>query len=88
MPSSIEARPLVQPAGRSQLVNTVIEVAGVVCIAAFFWFVWPPAPLAVFGLYLVMGGNLRAARPSGRKPFGERLARGLGAFLAAYRGSP
>ncbi len=90
MPSSIEPRtPSAQPR-RGRLVDTLMEAAGVACLAGFFWYVWPPAPLAVAGLYLVMGGNLRAARPRppGRKPFGERLVRALGAYLAAYRGSP
>jgi predicted membrane metal-binding protein len=36
--------------------SEVIEVVGVLCVAAFFYLVWPPLALLVVGLALLVGG--------------------------------
>lgn len=40
--------------------SDVLTLAGVVLIATGFWFVWPPAPLFVFGIAALVAGILRA----------------------------
>jgi phage terminase large subunit-like protein len=45
------------------VVNTLVEILGFICIAAFAWFVWPPLVLLVAGLLLVLWANVRAVRP-------------------------
>lgn len=35
------------------MVTTVLDLLGVVCLAVFAWFVWPPAVLAVVGVALL-----------------------------------
>ena len=39
------------------MLNTALEVAGLVCIAAFAFLVWPPAVLLVVGVVLVVAAN-------------------------------
>ncbi|MEY3734092.1 MAG: hypothetical protein RL347_1451 [Actinomycetota bacterium] len=34
--------------------TTVLDVVGIFCLAAFAWFVWPPACLIVFGAALLL----------------------------------
>lgn len=84
-----EMNPPAAPPQRARLSDNLMEVAGVLCIAGFFWFVWPPAPLAVLGAWLFLGGNMRAARsrPGGRPRWSERVARAAAAYLA-YRSGP
>jgi chromate transport protein ChrA len=45
------------------VVNTLVEILGFICIAAFAWFVWPPLVLLVAGLLLVLWANVLAVRP-------------------------
>lgn len=44
--------------------TTTLEVLGVLCVAAFAWFVWPPAALLVLGVALLLISWVR----SGVKP--------------------
>lgn len=42
--------------------DTALEVAGVLCIAAFAFFIWPPAALLVLGAACLVASYVRAAR--------------------------
>lgn len=44
--------------------TTVLDVAGVVCVLAFLWFVWPPLPLLGLGVALLLASWV--AEGSGR----------------------
>jgi hypothetical protein len=50
------------PARRTGAADLVLEAIGVTALCAFAWFVWPPSPLLVVGVYLVLGANLRAVQ--------------------------
>lgn len=39
-----------------------LVVLGVACLAAFCWFLWPPALLALAGVVLITVGIVKAAR--------------------------
>lgn len=43
-----------------QILSTVLELLGIVCLAVFAWFVWPPAVLLVAGLACVVIGYVQA----------------------------
>lgn len=32
------------------MLTTILDALGIALIAAFAWFIWPPAPLAVVGI--------------------------------------
>lgn len=36
------------------MLTTVLDLAGVALLAAFSWFIWPPAPLLVVGVALLL----------------------------------
>ena len=44
--------------------TTVLDVAGVVCVLAFLWFVWPPLSLLGLGVALLLASWV--AEGSGR----------------------
>ena len=72
-----------QPA-RASVVDNGMEFVGYAMVVAFSWFVWPPLPLLVGGLVLVLAGNLRAARRDPRRPrLVDRLARAVAAYRSA-----
>lgn len=39
------------------MVNTFLEVVGVVCVGAFVYVVWPPLLLLLVGVVLVVAAN-------------------------------
>lgn len=62
MPTDTQRGDAPAPARRTTAVDLVLEVVGIAALCAFAWFVWAPSPLLVVGVYLVIGGNLRAAQ--------------------------
>lgn len=47
--------------------TTLLDLLGVACLAAFAWFLWPPAALAVVGvLALLASRQLTTQRRRGR----------------------
>lgn len=45
------------------LVTTVADIVGVLLLAAFSWFCWPPAPLLVLGVALLVASWQMSAPP-------------------------
>lgn len=43
------------------MLSTTLDLLAVVCLAVFAWFVWPPLPLAVVGLF-ALAASRKAAR--------------------------
>lgn len=43
------------------MLTTALDLLGVVCLAAFAWFVWEPAPLLVVGAF-ALAASWKASR--------------------------
>ena len=72
------------PRRRSRFLHNLMEFAGLACLVAFAYFVWPPAALLAAGLELIVVANMRdlAADPT-RVSMVERIARAVAAYRAA-----
>lgn len=52
------------------MVNNFLQAVGLALVAVFCWFVWPPLPLLVTGLALVVGAEVREVRARRETPKG------------------
>lgn len=53
------------------MVNNVLQALGCVLVLVWCWLVWPPLPLLVAGLALVVLAEVRQARERREAPGGE-----------------
>jgi hypothetical protein len=50
------------------VVNNLLQAVGLVLVAAFCWFVWPPLPLLVVGLVVIVLAEVREIRARAETP--------------------